>query len=147
MHFGRGRRAVIVLTATVSLLSVAACSEGPPSTSGTASASSPAPVASSESAAPDGWLPGLPVPTGAEIITMAALDAKNINSIWRSTATPDEAAAAYGAQLAEVGIVSQVSVTSDEMTTTDYAGAGFTVNVVTTGEGGATGLLINASRE
>ncbi|MDO8307856.1 MAG: hypothetical protein Q7V58_05810 [Actinomycetota bacterium] len=147
MHFGRGRRAVIVLAATVSLLSLAACSEGSTSPSGTASASSPAPVASADADAPEGWLPGLPVPTGAEIITMAALDSKNINSIWRSTATPDEAAAAYGAQLAEAGIVSQVSVTSDEMTTTDYAGAGFTVNVVTTGEGGATGLLINASRE
>ncbi|MHB1066149.1 MAG: hypothetical protein ACYC2Z_01775 [Candidatus Nanopelagicales bacterium] len=139
-----------MLPAVVVLVSLSACSDASTGAAATSPGEAAATVVSSTAAdagAPEGWLPGLPVPTGAEIITMAAPDAKNINSIWRSTATPDEAAAAYGAQLAEAGIVSLVTVQGDGMTTADYAGGGFTVNVVATGEGGATGLLINASRE
>ena len=151
------RRSALLLSAIAAAALLVACSSGatgpsgaPETSASVVPASSTASEPSGPSAnadAPEGWLPGLPVPTGAEIITMAALDDKNITSIWRSAAAPEEAGAAYGAQLAEAGIVSLVTVASDGMTTTDYAGGGFTVNVVTTGEGGATGLLINASRE
>ena len=97
---------------------------------------------------PDNWPDTVPTLDGGTLISvMASGDGGTLNAIWTIPDEPEAAASAYGAALEAAGFVKAESSSGLGMAGGDYAGNGYTVNVVAvSGDDGATTILMNAER-
>lgn len=98
-------------------------------------------------AVPDNWPAEIPVyEDGALISVVIGSGGASINAIWTTTGTPEEAAAAYGSALESAGFSGGDTSAVAGMSSMDYTGNGYTINVTTIAADGSTTLMMNAEK-
>ncbi|MDO8307857.1 MAG: hypothetical protein Q7V58_05815 [Actinomycetota bacterium] len=98
-------------------------------------------------AVPDNWPSEVPIYDNGRLISvMVAGDGSNVNAVWQTDATTEEAAATYGAALESSGFTVGDTSAVSGMTNATYEGNGYTVTVTTLDAEGTATLMVNAEK-
>lgn len=98
-------------------------------------------------ALPDNWPAEIPVYDGGTL-SLASVDAASgVTAMWMTDATPEDAAAAYGAALEAAGYSVDSETSMEGMAGGDYRGNGWLVSVVALGAEDGNSLMVTASKQ
>lgn len=97
---------------------------------------------------PGNWPAAIPAYEGGSLVSVVVVgDGSEINATWLTDASTPEAAADMDAAMKAAGFTSGVNATASGMSSVDYAGNGYTVNITVYTSGDQSNVSINASKD
>lgn len=97
-------------------------------------------------AVPDNWPAEVPLFEGGTLQMVTVTGDGGASAMWMTDATPEEAAAAYGAALESAGYTSESNSNLGGMLVSEYKGNGYTVSMQSIDADGSTTLMVTAAK-
>jgi hypothetical protein len=96
---------------------------------------------------PDNWPAEVPRVEGGKLVSvMVAGDGSSVNAMWTVSGAPADAAKAYGDALTAAGYAQDQTTSAGDVESTQWTGNGYRINVIASGTGGETSVLVNAEK-
>jgi hypothetical protein len=96
---------------------------------------------------PGNWPADVPQFAGGKLVSvMVAGDGASANAMWTTDTATADAAKAYADALTGAGFTQDQNANAAGAETGQYSGNGYTVNVIVSGSGGTTSVLVNAEK-
>lgn len=93
---------------------------------------------------PDSWPADVPTYDGGSLAMVSVEGDGSAGASWMTDATPEEAAAAYGAALLDAGYTEESTTNMGGMVVNEYTGNGYTVSIMSADAGEQTSLTVTA---